>query len=216
MPRVPQQQRAKATVDAIVEAGFISVHRHGLAGTTTTHIADIAGISVGSLYEYFANKEAIYLAMHERFVTDLVATLQTHMPEIVRMGIVDAVQALLRHIQALLLQDDERYLKYGRSALSIDLKVAIEPVTRVLSEFIMQYLMHNPEYARIPRFAAMSYIFVNGGIFTVTRHLSDPNPPISFDELVDGLAHMVNHYVLMELQMLAAASAPPHSPESPA
>ena len=68
------------------------------------------------------------------------------------------------------------------------------------------YLLHNPQYARMQRFAAMSYIFVNAGMFTVIRHLSDPNPPISYDELVDGLAHMVSHYVRMEQQLMQAAA----------
>jgi len=84
MPRAPRQQRAKSTVEAILDAGYISLGRHGLAGTTTTHIADIAGVSVGSLYEYFRTKEAIYAAMQERFVRDLVSTLQPLTPKIVR------------------------------------------------------------------------------------------------------------------------------------
>ncbi|MEY2838869.1 MAG: hypothetical protein RJB60_1168, partial [Pseudomonadota bacterium] len=58
--RKPIQQRSIATVEAIVEAGFMAVAEHGLAGTTTRHIATLAGISVGSLYEYFTNKEEVY------------------------------------------------------------------------------------------------------------------------------------------------------------
>ncbi len=46
----------------------------------------------------------------------------------------------------------------------------------------------------------MSYIFINGGIFTVLRHLSDPDPPITFEELSGGLARMVSHYVARELE----------------
>ena len=53
--RKPRQARAKVTVDTIIEAGFIAVALHGPSGTTTRHIAEIAGVSVGSLYEYFKN-----------------------------------------------------------------------------------------------------------------------------------------------------------------
>ncbi|MFX7882979.1 TetR/AcrR family transcriptional regulator, partial [Acinetobacter baumannii] len=62
--RKPRQARAKVTVDTIIEAGFIAVALHGPSGTTTRHIAEIAGVSVGSLYEYFKNKEEIYDAMN--------------------------------------------------------------------------------------------------------------------------------------------------------
>ena len=55
--RKPRQARAKVTVDTIIEAGFIAVALHGPSGTTTRHIAEIAGVSVGSLYEYFKTKK---------------------------------------------------------------------------------------------------------------------------------------------------------------
>ena len=70
--RKPRQTRAKVTVDTIIEAGFISVALHGMSGTTTRHIADIAGVSVGSLYEYFKNKEEIYDAMAASFVQEIL------------------------------------------------------------------------------------------------------------------------------------------------
>lgn len=54
--RKPRQARAKVTVDTIIEAGFIAVALHGPSGTTTRHIAEIAG-ECGSLYEYFKTKK---------------------------------------------------------------------------------------------------------------------------------------------------------------
>ena len=59
MPRKPQQQRAKATVASIVEAAMIVLATQGPKGVTTRKIADVAGIGVGSLYEYFTCKEDI-------------------------------------------------------------------------------------------------------------------------------------------------------------
>ncbi|MEL0029024.1 MAG: TetR/AcrR family transcriptional regulator [Perlucidibaca sp.] len=201
MPRIPQQQRAVATVDAIIEAGFLSVARHGVNGTTTTHIADIAGISVGSLYEYFRNKEAIYNAMQERFMTDLLQRLQPRLAEIAGLDVIPAVRAILMEVQTLLLANNERYLRYAHSAISVDVRMDMEPLIRFFSDLIVQYLMRHPELARIGRLATMSYIFMHSGIATVIRHMSDPSPPISYEELVDGLAHMVNHYVVREQQL---------------
>lgn len=201
MQRIPRQQRAKSTVEAILDAGYISLGRHGLAGTTTTHIADIAGVSVGSLYEYFKNKEAIYEAMRDRFVRDLIGVLQPLTPRIVRLPLTQAIPTILYDVQALLLRDDQRYLKYAREVFNADVRFDLTDVSRSLGDIIVQFLLHNPQYAGMQRFAAMSYIFVNAGMFTVIRHMSDPNPPITYDELVDGLAHMVSHYVRMERQL---------------
>lgn len=207
MPRIPRQQRAKVTVEAILDAGYISLGRHGLAGTTTTHIADIAGVSVGSVYEYFKNKEAIYEAMLARFVGDLVGVLEPLTPRVVRMPLTEAIPTILYAVQGLLLRDEQRYLKYAREVFNADLRLDLAEVSRLLGNIIVQYLLQNPQYANLRRFAAMSYIFVNAGMFTVIRHMSDPNPPISYDELVDGLAHMVSHYVRMEQHLMRKEAA---------
>jgi len=209
MPRAPRQQRAIATVDAILEAGFISLARHGLAGTTTRHIADIAGIGVGSLYEYFEHKEAIYAAMNERFVADVVAMLQPLAAVIVKQDIPGAVTTIIGRLQEFLSENDARYLHYAQSAMSLELRVGLDPVTRVLQEMIVHYVMHHPELMRMRRMATMSYIFVNGSIFVILRHLTDPSPLISTEELIQGLSEMLSHYVAMELQLTAPSAAAP-------
>lgn len=207
MPRAPRQQRAIATVDAILEAGFISLARQGLAATTTRHIADIAGIGVGSLYEYFENKEAVYAAMHERFVADVVAILQQLSAVIVKQDIQGAVTTIIGRLQALLRENDSRYLHYAQSAMSLEVRVGLDPVIRILQEMIVHYVMHHPELMRMRRMATMSYIFVNGSIFVILRHLTEPSPLISTEELIEGLSEMLSHYVAMELQLTATPAA---------
>lgn len=200
MPRSPQQQRAKATVNAIIEAGFISLSRHGSAGTTTSTIAEIAGVGVGSLYEYFANKEAVLAAMHEQFIADAVAVMRPLIPVIVHLDIRTAVITLLSTLERFLSEHNEHYLYYARTTLSVELRVELAPVTKVLSDLILQYVMHHPELMQLRHIPAMSYILINGGTFAVLRHLADPSPSITFTELSEGVASMVSHYVAQEIQ----------------
>ena len=67
--RVPRQARARETVEVIFEATARILLREGRAALNTNHIAECAGISVGTLYEYFLNKESILLAMARREIT---------------------------------------------------------------------------------------------------------------------------------------------------
>ena len=62
--RTPAQQRARDTVEAIVEAAAQVFARHGYAAGTTNRIAARAGVSVGSVYQYFPNKDALLAAVH--------------------------------------------------------------------------------------------------------------------------------------------------------
>lgn len=207
MPRKPQQQRAQATVNAIVEAGFIAMAERGPAATTTRQIADIAGVGVGSLYEYFENKEAIFSAMSERFVADTVTLIRSQMGTLARMPIKDAVHDMLNSFRTFLQENDGRYLNCIQYAMTLDFERYIDPLQQTLSELVTQYLMNHPDTLRVRDISTMSYIMIHGGIFAVVRHLSDPNPPITFDQLVEGLARMVGHYTEREIELASGGQA---------
>lgn len=64
--RTPRQPRSEATVEAILEAAFQLLEAGGVEALTTNHIADRAGVSVGTLYQYFKGKQAILAALAQR------------------------------------------------------------------------------------------------------------------------------------------------------
>ncbi|MDX1803443.1 MAG: TetR/AcrR family transcriptional regulator [Alcanivorax sp.] len=200
MARKPQQQRSKTTVNAIVEAALIAIAEQGPAAMTTRQVADIAGIGVGSLYEYFENKEAIIAAASERFVKDTVAMIQPLVPQLVRMGIRDAISKLLFSFRDFLGENNQLYLKCARHAFSIDMVIHQKPINRVLMDFFTQYLMHHPEMLKLPNIPAVAYFYINGGIFTVVRHLSEEQPTQTFEELVTVFGDILASYVEHKLQ----------------
>lgn len=55
----PAQRRAQVTVEAILEATLQVLRREGVARFTTTRVAELAGVSVGTLYQYFPHKRAL-------------------------------------------------------------------------------------------------------------------------------------------------------------
>jgi AcrR family transcriptional regulator len=64
--RTPRQPRSEATVEAILEAAFQLLELGGVEALTTNHIAERAGVSVGTLYQYFKGKQAILAALAQR------------------------------------------------------------------------------------------------------------------------------------------------------
>ena len=61
--RRAKQGRSQATVDAILEASARVLMRHEYAASTTNRIAEVAGVSVGTLYQYFRNKDEVFDAL---------------------------------------------------------------------------------------------------------------------------------------------------------
>lgn len=71
----PRQRRSAETVEAILGAAAQVFSDRGYAGTTTNHIAKRAGVSIGSLYQYFPNKDAILVALVQRHVEEAAGAL---------------------------------------------------------------------------------------------------------------------------------------------
>ena len=64
--KTPRQARAQETVEAILTAAARILTTEGFEALTTNRVAAVAGVSVGSLYQYFPNKEALVRALCER------------------------------------------------------------------------------------------------------------------------------------------------------
>jgi len=71
----PRQQRSRATWDAILDAAAQLFGQAGYAATTTNKVADRAGVSIGSLYQYFPDKDALLLALAERHIGEATQVL---------------------------------------------------------------------------------------------------------------------------------------------
>lgn len=75
--RQPQQLRARQTVDAILEAVIRILKREGTDAVTTNRIAEVAGVSIGSVYQYFPDKRAIFAALHQRHIEQIDRAIET-------------------------------------------------------------------------------------------------------------------------------------------
>ena len=70
--KAPRQRRSAVTVEAILEAAARILETKGPAGYTTNAVAERAGVSIGSLYQYFPGKEALTGALIERETGQLI------------------------------------------------------------------------------------------------------------------------------------------------
>src|SRR5580698_8218315 len=79
--RRPQQRRARETVEAVLDAVIRILKREGSSAMTTNHIAEVAGVSIGSVYQYFPDKRAIFIALHERHIRQVDGVLERCLAE---------------------------------------------------------------------------------------------------------------------------------------
>ncbi len=83
LTRQAKQARAKTTVNVIVDAAAQVLIREGYAGATTNRIAERAGVSVGSVYQYFDDKDAVFARLIDREIEAVVSIFSagTGIPE---------------------------------------------------------------------------------------------------------------------------------------
>jgi AcrR family transcriptional regulator len=94
--RKPTQVRALDTVEIILEATARILQKQGPAALNTNYIAERAGISVGTLYQYFANKEAILVAMARREIATDEAAVIKALSEVAQGSDIDPVRLAMR------------------------------------------------------------------------------------------------------------------------
>src|ERR1700729_3149422 len=89
------QERSRLTVDALLEATARILVREGFDKASTNRIAEVAGVSVGSLYQYFPSKEALVAALIDRHNQEVMRAVQNELSEVQDLPLEEAVRKLI-------------------------------------------------------------------------------------------------------------------------
>jgi AcrR family transcriptional regulator len=93
--RKPKQYRAHQTVEAILHAVIRILKRGGFDAITTNRIAEVAGVSIGSVYQYFPDKRAIFVALHQRHIEQIDRLVETKLIENAASPLEQLIRAMI-------------------------------------------------------------------------------------------------------------------------
>ena len=191
----PRQARAKATRDAIVTAAAQLFASAGVARASTNAIAERAGVSIGSLYEYFPNKDAIVAALIEELLDQQFVTFSAALTRVA-----DApFEELAREAITVLIAT-----KRIRPKLFHALATGAPPAIRLAflrrwnqraRDAVLAVLSARPDSACEDRdLELMVYVMVNGVYGVIDAVLTERSQLIEDDRLVDELVLLVARY----------------------
>jgi AcrR family transcriptional regulator len=191
--RKPRQARAKATVGAIVEAAARILAAEGWARFTTNRVAERAGVSIGSLYEYFPNKQALvdailegHLARGEAIVAERLAAL----------GEDRDVEALLAALVAgfvELHEDDPRLHRVLSSEVPVS--AALRARAAALTDTLVDALAGALAAADVEAPAVTARLVVDVVDALTHRWIVEPSGPVDAARLTVELTRMIRGYV---------------------
>jgi len=188
--KLPKQKRSKLTVETLLEATTHVLILEGIEGLTTNRVAEVAGVSIGSLYQYFPNKMTLITVLIEQHVayelktlTDLYTSWKKPVGEpLVRVLIEKFIQIHLEDLQLTKLLHEQVSFLECRSALRKGTKQFEKIIVKMLdSHFQSSLPLSNLE--------TKAFVLTNS-IDTVVQLSLAENPrrlsdPVFLDELVN-------------------------------
>ena len=193
--RKPKQNRAKNTFVSIVSGGFISVMYNGLDHTTVLKVCEIAGVGSGSFYEYFKNKEALFIEMQQHFIMEISKVIYDVIPEILDLEIPEAIRTIFLKIGEFLAKDNNKYFYW----LSVSSKYSTEAshvkAVKAINVLAIEYAMKHPEVLKIKNLKMMVYILIHSSIALTMNFFASQNMGFTFEELVDCLINLTMSYI---------------------
>jgi AcrR family transcriptional regulator len=107
--RKPTQTRSLQTVEALLGAVVRVLKREGPDAVNTNRIAEVAGISIGSVYQYFPDKRAIFVALHQRHIQEIDRLIEAKLVENATAPLDQFVRAIIEGMVDAHTHDPELY-----------------------------------------------------------------------------------------------------------
>ncbi|MEE2730973.1 MAG: TetR/AcrR family transcriptional regulator [Pseudomonadota bacterium] len=205
MRKKPKQKRSRQMVDALIEATAKCVTELGLDGITTHHIAETAGVSVGSLYQYFDDKDSLVEALVDKLANEIAEALR-RLPMLEQAaagaepaggtaGLRNNVHLIIQFGFALLNSRDGLYLELVRNWHSLPTDRVMDILQQTFMDLSRVYFLKHYQNTPIEDLHVRIFIIANSVMFTMVRYIGQPRMMMSQDEITRGLTEMVVGYL---------------------
>lgn len=192
MRKQPKQERSRQLVASLVDATGKAITQRGLAAVTTNHVAELAGVSQGSLYQYFESLDDLLEALLERMSDDVTRLFGE---VVTQSDSADSYDWILRAIRV------GATTLHGNGGLNMELvrnwhllptRGLADKLQRRMLEVVQGYFLRNGLGRPIPDFPERLFICFNSVLFTLIRLYSEDKPTVREEVVIKGLASMVN------------------------
>jgi len=203
--RLPRQRRSQILYDKIIATAKSLFMQHGYAYVTTNRIAERANISIGSLYQYFANREAIALAVYEDACAAAALTMKRKTLESLSGTAAASVPKLTEALFEVFEKDRYPLLQLitevpelARAARPYSIESLMQ---RTAQLFFEQHFPNTDPAVRARR----SYIINNCVMGILSRYLDERPDFLKKSQVIAELSELITPYLL-------SLSHPAHGP----
>jgi len=192
----PRQARSQATVDALLTATARVLVRDGYDRASTNRVAEAAGVSVGSLYQYFPTKEALVAALIDRHMTQMTALLETNIDDLRDAPLAVATRTLVNLMLAAHAQNPRLHKIFTEQVPRMGKMSRFYEIERKMAERLRAYLDGHASELRSKNLDLSVFIVVC--VVEALTHMTVVDHPGRFDEeeLAEEITSLVLRYVM--------------------
>ncbi|MEN8282122.1 TetR/AcrR family transcriptional regulator [Acinetobacter gerneri] len=195
MRKRPQQQRAKVIVDHILEATQRCIAEQGLLQVTTPKIAEKSGVSIGSIYQYFENKEEIIQELLLRKSENLGLMLKQMVMQQGEIQLEEVVPLSIQFGFDMMKADGGFFIEVLKNWHGYNNSEAAQVLERHFLEIGMYvFNRYFPEWS-FDILKNKSFVIINSTLFTMMRYASNNNFLIEEQQLKNEISKMILAYL---------------------
>ncbi len=194
----PSQARSQATVDAILDGTARVLVQSGYDHASTNRIAAVAGVSVGSLYQYFPSKEALVGALIDRHQAEMMAVFLRQVEATQAAPVREAVRAVVTATVDAHRVDPKLHRILGEQVPRVGrLAQQMEQLDTHAAQVVRAYLDAHRSELRVGDLDTATFVVVHAVESLVHRSVASPRE-IDREALVEALVDLVSRYLTDE------------------
>lgn|SRR5208337_1498282 len=198
--KIPSQERSRETVAAIYQAAAQVFSRNGYADTTTDQIAERAGVSIGTLYQYFPSKEAISLGLWEKHLKEIKDAAQKIFLDIRQRGSIDRsiAPSVIRVILEHNLYDRAQHKLFIGNISWPEAIIQKRMELRLTIKKDIEGILSSSANIRIKNYKIAAHIIWETIGDLIHNYILYQNDQMKQEEFINELADMLNRYIFSD------------------
>ncbi len=191
----PLQRRATETVTTLLDATAQELLDGGYDRMSTNKIARRAGVSVGSLYQYFPNKEAIVVALKRRMADREREVIGEKLAGLRDADLPTAVRVVIDTQIAVVLSEPELYKAFLTEVPPLGKLTHSWDADRLIAEMLEDYLKHHPSSSLVPDVATAAFLVLHAVDGIINRSLLHAPSNLRDEQFKNELVRLVVGYL---------------------
>jgi AcrR family transcriptional regulator len=193
----PQQARAQETVRAILEATVQILDREGLDAATTTRIAEVAGVSIGSLYQYFSHRDAVLKALQDREFERTLAMMQRVLADVnLDEAPAKTITDVLRSLAELYMESPGLHRVLAIEGLRVAKAENVHAFDLRVIDLVRHFLTATKAPIARRNLEAAAFVVYQSVRATMLAYLLERPPGLDKEGLVEELGDLLTGYLL--------------------